>query len=47
MGRGQLQVLAGIHDALGHLAPEAAEFNERLRSEGVRAAVAERDAAFQ
>jgi enoyl-CoA hydratase len=47
MGRSQLQVLAGIHDALGHLAPEAAEFNERLGNEGVRAAVAERDAAFQ
>jgi enoyl-CoA hydratase len=47
MGRSQLQVMAGIHDALGHLAPEAAEFNERLRNEGVRAAVAERDAAFQ
>ena len=47
MGRSQLQVMAGIHDALGHLAPEAAEFNERLRHEGVRAAVAERDAAFE
>jgi enoyl-CoA hydratase len=46
MGRSQLQVLAGIHDALGHLAPEAAKFNERLRNEGVRAAVDERDAAF-
>ena len=38
MGRRQLQVLAGIHDALGHL---------RLRNEGVREAVAEPDAAFQ
>ncbi len=47
MGRSQLQVLAGIHDALGHLAQESAEFAERLRNEGVRAAVAERDAAFQ
>jgi enoyl-CoA hydratase len=46
MGRSQLQVMAGIHDCLGHLAPEAAEFSERLRNEGVRAAVAERDAAF-
>jgi len=26
MGRSQLQALAGIHDAFGHLAPEAAEF---------------------
>jgi hypothetical protein len=25
MGRGQLPVLAGIHDAVGHLAPVAAE----------------------
>jgi enoyl-CoA hydratase len=47
MGRSQLQVLAGIHDALGHLAPEAAEFNERSRNEGLQTAVAERDAPFQ
>jgi enoyl-CoA hydratase len=47
MGRSQLQVMAGIHDVLGHLTPEAAEFNERIRDEGVRAAVAERDAAFR
>jgi hypothetical protein len=46
MGRSQLHVLAGIHDALGHLAPEGVECNERLRSEGVRAALTERDAAF-
>jgi enoyl-CoA hydratase len=46
MGRSQLQVMAGIHDALGHLAPEAAEFNQELHNKGVRAAVAERDAAF-
>ncbi len=46
VGRSQLHVLAGIHDALGHLAREAAECNERLRSEGVRAALGERDAAF-
>lgn len=47
MGRSQLQVLAGIHDVLGHLAPEAAEFNERARTEGLRMAVAQRDATFQ
>ena len=47
MGRSQMQVLAGIHDALGHLAPEAAVFNEQLRREGVRAAVAARDEPFQ
>jgi enoyl-CoA hydratase len=46
MGRGVLQMIAGVHDALGHLAPEAAEFGERLRNEGVRAAVGERDAMF-
>jgi len=46
MGRSQMQVLAGIHDALAHQAPEAVEFSQRLRKEGVRAAVAERDAKF-
>jgi enoyl-CoA hydratase len=47
MGRSRMQVLAGIHDALGHLAPEAAEFNTLIRMEGVRAAVTARDAAFK
>jgi enoyl-CoA hydratase len=47
MGRSQLQVMAGIHDALGHLAPEAADFSKLLREEGVRPAVAARDAKFQ
>ena len=27
MGRSQMQVLAGIHDALAHQAPEALEFS--------------------
>jgi enoyl-CoA hydratase len=47
MGRGALQMIAGMSDALGHLAPEASEFNARLRSDGVRAAVADRDAPFE
>ena len=47
MGRSTMQTLAAIHDVLGHNAPEAAEFSARLRSEGVRAAVAERDAPFE
>ncbi len=47
MGRSTMQTLAAIHDVLGHNAPEAAEFGARLRSEGVRAAVAERDAPFK
>jgi enoyl-CoA hydratase len=46
MGRSTMQTLAAIHDVLGHNAPEAAEFNIRLRQDGVRAAVAERDAHF-
>jgi 1,4-dihydroxy-2-naphthoyl-CoA synthase len=46
MGRGTMQVLAGIHDALAHQAPEAAEFAQQIREHGVRQAVAERDAKF-
>ncbi|MFI0406829.1 crotonase/enoyl-CoA hydratase family protein [Actinomadura sp. 3N508] len=46
MGRGTMQTLAAIHDTLGHNAPEAFEFNERLRTDGLRAAVAERDGKF-
>ena len=38
MGRSQMQVLAGIHDALAHQVPEALDFSERLREKGVRAA---------
>jgi len=47
MGRSTMQTLAAIHDVLGHNAPEAAVFNQRLRTDGVRAAVGERDAAFE
>jgi enoyl-CoA hydratase len=46
MGRSTMQTLAAIHDVLAHNAPETAVFNDRLRTEGVRAAVTERDAAF-
>lgn len=46
MGRSTMQTLAAIHDVLGHNAPETAVFNQRLHTEGVRAAVAERDAPF-
>jgi enoyl-CoA hydratase len=45
-GRTAMSMLGGIHDALAHLAPEVADFNERLRADGVRVAVGERDAAF-
>jgi enoyl-CoA hydratase len=46
MGRSTMQTLAAIHDVLGHNAPEAAEFNQRLHRDGLRAAVADRDAPF-
>ena len=46
MGRSQMQVLAGIHDALAHQAPEAIAYSALLRDQGLRAAVAERDAKF-
>jgi len=45
-GRTAMSMLGGIHDALAHLAPEVADFNQRLRADGVRVAVGERDAAF-
>jgi enoyl-CoA hydratase len=47
MGRGTMQVLGGIHDVLGHNAPEAAEFTKKSRTEGLKAALAERDAPFR
>jgi enoyl-CoA hydratase len=46
MGRSTMQVLAGIHDALAHNAPEALEFSQSIREKGVRGAVDERDAPF-
>jgi enoyl-CoA hydratase len=47
MGRGQLQRLAALNDAVGHQAPEALAFTERIAEVGLRAAVKERDAAFE
>jgi enoyl-CoA hydratase len=46
MGRSQLQRLAAMNDAIGHRAPEAIAFNERIGQVGLRDAVKERDAAF-
>jgi enoyl-CoA hydratase len=47
MGRSQLQRFAAINDAIGHRAPEALAFNERIGEVGLRQAVKERDAAFE
>jgi enoyl-CoA hydratase len=47
MGRSQLQRFAALNDAIGHRAPEALEFNERIGEIGLRQAVKERDAAFE
>jgi enoyl-CoA hydratase len=46
MGRSQLQRFAAMSDAIGHRAPEALAFNERIGEVGLRRAVKERDAAF-
>jgi enoyl-CoA hydratase len=46
MGRAQLQKFAGMSDAIGHRAPEALSFSERIGEIGLRQAVRERDAAF-
>ena len=46
MGRSQLQRFAALNDAIGHRAPEALAFNERIGEVGLRRAVKERDAAF-
>ena len=47
MGRSQLQRFAAMNDAIGHRAPEALAFNERIGEIGLRQAVKERDAAFE
>ena len=47
MGRSQLQRFAAMNDAIGHRAPEAIAFNERIGEVGLRQAVRERDAAFE
>ncbi len=47
MGRSQLQRFAALNDAIGHRAPDALAFNERISEVGLRQAVKERDAAFE
>jgi enoyl-CoA hydratase len=46
MGRSQLQRFAAVNDAIGHRAPEAMAFSDRIAEIGLREAVRERDAAF-
>ena len=46
MGRSQLQLFAGLNDAIGHQAPEALAFSERISEVGLRQAIRERDALF-
>jgi enoyl-CoA hydratase len=46
MGARTLQRLATEFDAVGHRTPGALRFVERLRADGLRAALAERDAGF-
>jgi enoyl-CoA hydratase len=46
MGRAQLQKFAALSDAIGHRAPEALAFSERIGEVGLRQATKERDAAF-
>ncbi len=46
MGRAQLQKFAALNDAIGHRAPEALAFSERIGEIGLRQATRERDAAF-
>jgi enoyl-CoA hydratase len=46
MGRSQLQRFAAISDAIGHRAPEAKAFSQRIADVGLRQAVRDRDAAF-
>jgi enoyl-CoA hydratase len=46
MGRSQLQRFAALNDAIGHRAPEARAFSERIAEIGLREAVRDRDAAF-
>jgi enoyl-CoA hydratase len=46
MGRSQLQRFAALNDAIGHRAPEAKAFSDRIGDVGLRNAVRERDAQF-
>jgi hypothetical protein len=46
MGRSTMQVLAGIHDAMAHQAPEAVEYSKEIAAKGVSRAAGDRDAKF-
>jgi enoyl-CoA hydratase len=46
MGRGALQDMAAIHDAMGHKAAAATHFSEQARELGLREALRERDRPF-
>ncbi len=46
MGRSQLQRFAALNDAIGHRAPEAKAFTQRIADVGLSQAVRERDTAF-
>jgi enoyl-CoA hydratase len=46
MGRSQLQRFAALNDAIGHQAPDALAFSQRITEVGLRQAVRERDAPF-
>jgi enoyl-CoA hydratase len=46
MGRSQLQKFSALNDAIGHRAPEALAFSDRIGEIGLRNAVRERDGAF-
>ena len=47
MGRTSLQHISAAQDTIGHLSPEASEFRRTARESGLRAALQQRDAAFQ
>jgi len=46
MGRSQLQKFSALNDVIGHRAPEALAFSDRIGELGLRDAVRERDRAF-
>ena len=46
MGRSQLQKFSALNDVIGHRAPEALAFSDRIGEFGLREAVRERDRAF-
>jgi enoyl-CoA hydratase len=46
MGRSQLQKFSALNDVIGHRAPEAQAFSDRIAELGLREAVRERDRSF-